>query len=887
MNKKFLSAILFGALMVTSTGTFVSCKDYDDDIDSINKELVDLKSAVAALQSKVDAGKYVTNVAKNGEGITVTWNDGTSSTIETIKGEDGEAVAITIDPTTKNWLVDGVDTGVCAEGKNAETPIFSIGEDGHIYVQYGEEEKEDLGVSTGGIYIVEDGPKVTLHVPDADGNFSDIVLPKTAAITEIKALTIGTTYGRWTTVGGIDYYFEAYMPNKVSEGAFLNLVYGKAAANGKYFDGTEFAKGELLTSQQSITKLSAQVNPTMADASLYDFYLTDSKGNEFLTLTKAEANKTEGALTRAEATANKGVYDMGVTFAAETTVEQVESFYKMVPYLNEAGKQMANAWASDYKAFAIATKDAFGNEILSGYDVRVYASTGSSYIYQKKEAIVEVGSLLNLNSVLEMYNIIDVKYSISKDQTAKKDALGVVLNGGIISAEKEGYIDVTVDWMDCNGVRTDADNNNNEVIVRVTFESVKNTGALNVEWTVGEKTNNAYSKALNVNAYTDNAAAASNTAFDITGNITYINADGDETVAPTGAITAEFTSTDADANGDVDGYYNRVLTYTFDPELIIPTTYTHEIPYGDNDKLTVTIVVKEPANYFNFQVLDAYFNADKTEAVAYGTPNGSTIDYDLYDLFTNATKAESDYITFSEVVPATYKNADNADVVARPWLNGTDVTDDDIEWIADDDIVVDKADLEASLVFGGAYYARAITAKYQPYGNAYLTPAKMTFNLTIKSDIFEGTLEYVKATYKTVNNRAVFDKYVAGDIKEIDGGNTATLSLSEILGKDVYGKSYNNQSLSTPVSMLDDDRIASVDVVLADDNAKEYLSLSGAVTSGDNAGNVIGWNGGAITISKKSANTAIVTPPTCTVRVKVTDKWNKVKTVDVQVKVVK
>ena len=35
MNKKFLSAILFGALMVSSTGTFVSCKDYDDDIDNL------------------------------------------------------------------------------------------------------------------------------------------------------------------------------------------------------------------------------------------------------------------------------------------------------------------------------------------------------------------------------------------------------------------------------------------------------------------------------------------------------------------------------------------------------------------------------------------------------------------------------------------------------------------------------------------------------------------------------------------------------------------------------------------------------------------------------------------------------------------------------------
>ena len=39
MNKKFLSAILFGALMVSSTGTFVSCKAYDDDIDQINQKL--------------------------------------------------------------------------------------------------------------------------------------------------------------------------------------------------------------------------------------------------------------------------------------------------------------------------------------------------------------------------------------------------------------------------------------------------------------------------------------------------------------------------------------------------------------------------------------------------------------------------------------------------------------------------------------------------------------------------------------------------------------------------------------------------------------------------------------------------------------------------------
>ena len=39
MNKKFLSAILFGALMVSSTGTFVSCKDYDDDIENLQGQI--------------------------------------------------------------------------------------------------------------------------------------------------------------------------------------------------------------------------------------------------------------------------------------------------------------------------------------------------------------------------------------------------------------------------------------------------------------------------------------------------------------------------------------------------------------------------------------------------------------------------------------------------------------------------------------------------------------------------------------------------------------------------------------------------------------------------------------------------------------------------------
>ena len=70
MNKKFLSAILFGALMASSTGTFVSCKDYDDDIDdlwgAIDKKasLEELTQKLAAMESSVGAAKNTAEAAK-------------------------------------------------------------------------------------------------------------------------------------------------------------------------------------------------------------------------------------------------------------------------------------------------------------------------------------------------------------------------------------------------------------------------------------------------------------------------------------------------------------------------------------------------------------------------------------------------------------------------------------------------------------------------------------------------------------------------------------------------------------------------------------------------------------------------------------------------------
>lgn len=82
MNKKFLSAVLFGALMVSSTGTFTSCKDYDDDIDRIDKELNDVKGTISSLDAAIKAGKFVQSCNEVTGGYELVFTDGSKITIK-------------------------------------------------------------------------------------------------------------------------------------------------------------------------------------------------------------------------------------------------------------------------------------------------------------------------------------------------------------------------------------------------------------------------------------------------------------------------------------------------------------------------------------------------------------------------------------------------------------------------------------------------------------------------------------------------------------------------------------------------------------------------------------------------------------------------------------
>ena len=193
MNKKFLSAVLFGALMATSTGTFVSCKDYDDDIDRIDNTLNDLKSQIAALQTEVANGDYVTNVTKtaDGKGMTFTFSKGKSVTValDVKDGADGKpgepgknAQQVTISDEGE-LMIDGVGTGIKAGKAEAGKPSIKI-EGGNWWLINEKGVYEDTKIPASGLSAVQnDADKSwTLTLVDADGKQQVIEVPSAATM---------------------------------------------------------------------------------------------------------------------------------------------------------------------------------------------------------------------------------------------------------------------------------------------------------------------------------------------------------------------------------------------------------------------------------------------------------------------------------------------------------------------------------------------------------------------------------------------------------------------------------------------------------------------------------------------------------------------------------
>lgn len=714
--------MFFGALSLAVSTAVTSCKDYDDDIDNLQTQIDANKASIADLQKFVNEGKWVKGVESVTGGFKITFSDGQSYTVvngkdgakgetgaQGVAGKDGSIVTIGEDGF---WYIDGKKTDVKAQGEKGEkgdkgetgaagaqgaagkdgySPY--IGEDGFWYFYNAETHKVEKSkyqaniVGSEKTYIVENPtmPKYTLHTVTKDGKEVTLDLPTADNIQSVKAVKIAGTYVSENVLVGIKY-------NK------LNSAVQFKGLNKEW----NLKAGDILST--ATEKISAIINPSNVDATTYKFYLQDSKGaNELFVLGAPKANETSKPLARAN-TKNEGVYDFNISLKEGVTETQLGEF-------------------RNYTAFALATKNAWGNTIISTYDISVKLSQSgavsipSSVSYPYNAEKLNVGKAYDLCELfkaagLDFSNIVDYNFKNEMPVSATVEGKMLTVNTPISLLGK-----IKMEYLAVDGTTDEV-----ELYARFYNASEAAEVATPIKWVVPSfgSPDKAYEAVSSVDALKTYLAEPSRYSI--------VYADGTPlaatTTLPTSAfeLAADPSTVVGTANGislacaknAKSGVWE--MTAKFDAENIAPTTYTIHLGLKDNlalgsvgnvvqvFDLTIDVVENtyafEPTNYL-----------DNGKARVYGTFDAGKVTFDLKHLYKNLDMPNT---TFKELETKGW-NGDES------WLNTSPA------------IITATANNE------NIYKARNFEITYNPYGNANFKSASQKFTVEFLSEIREGS----------------------------------------------------------------------------------------------------------------------------------------------------
>ena len=872
MKRKFVKVMFFGALAL-STVTYVGCKDYDDDIDNLQTQIDANKASIAELQNFVKEGKWVTNVEQITDGFKITFNDNKSYSITS--GKDATPTTIKIDPVTKNWIVNDNDLGICAEGKKgadgkpgAAGSPGGKGEDGYapqisengFWMVWDAETKKTVETkikAATDIYVAADASNPLVWILNIFNKetkeWETVSMPKSARITSMSVLGIKGD-------GSVD----------VGSTEAETTLYYSIAGKDIVFNGNKTfkKKGDLLVARGG-SKIHALINPVnlkAADIQAYEIGLTDSKGNTNFAVANIADNFSIDALTRAadpekEPTANKGVYDLTLKFVDGLTKDEL------------------TALESAETAYALTTKDAWGNEIISQYGVKIKASSQNipDVNFTAPEPM-PYQTTYNLDELFgsELDKVVAYYYEVTDEEAKKADAKFDKEKNTIL-ANKEGQVKVKIHCLLVDGSTQDPE-------VELTFTYVSKKAEIkDMTWVVDASNKTATSEIVGPSvdeikgqiklsdpivatiAYTDDKAM-------INGKVVQSYMDGSIQLKLVG-LDKDGKPVSGTSEADIAKITKFVIQATFDEKNVAAVSHTATVKFKNKDsqaglgndflyETTFKITVDQQNDkLFTFKRATAYFDGDN--AKAYGTvpttavlaaTADTKIGFDLYTLYKEGSISadKQNNITFTEEKPSRVVSGKKQ--FAPAWLDETLPQPTKNSKIKVFPYVSKPATDEN---WGGAYTGRYITVSYAPFGNSRLKAITDRFNLTILSEIFEGTFEYTKEV----------DKKIIGTEANpfIIEGNTVEISAKDFKRIDARGNSYE----------FSDNRIESVSVVLADDDATTYLAKNDGNLTDDPKKVVISKKEGAV----------ILTPPTCKVNVNILDKWGRTKSVSIYVKV--
>lgn len=204
MRKRFVKVVLFGALALATTTSFISCKDYDDDIKRIDNEIGQINKSLDELKTSIGNNgiKSVTYDAATGKLTIVDANDKSSS--------------CTIAQNLPEYTIEVVGGKVVLkkagqEVSSADLPAATAGFD-----------PAKLTVNAAG-EVSYDGVKTGVKVPTSS-----------VAVIEKDGAVVGYTF----TINGVEYPF--YVADALP---LTSLVFKPAA----YLSGVEAMKAANLT----------------------------------------------------------------------------------------------------------------------------------------------------------------------------------------------------------------------------------------------------------------------------------------------------------------------------------------------------------------------------------------------------------------------------------------------------------------------------------------------------------------------------------------------------------------------------------------------------------------------------------------------------------------
>ena len=843
MNKKFLSAILFGTLMVTSAGTFVSCKDYDDDIDNLQGQIDANKAGIEELKKLIGEGDYVTNVTKDGDNIVVSFKNAGDKTIE-LKDEVGSICKV----ENGELYIDGKATGIKI---SADAPVTEFKpavkvEDGKWAVLQADGTYKTTGIPATGVTVSGSQTEgFILTFVNAEGEETVIELPTAAS--RITSLSVAN--GAETTVKLNKYTFGITAENKKA----WEKATGKTVTSAKF-----------IVADNAENKVSVRVNPVDVDATAIEFVAINGK-NEVLPNVTFVANEDKNYATEVRAAYGNGLYHM--------TVKQ----FTLAD--DKASDALDKAMANDKGYYALTANKVYRAEYNMKFQIEAATAAIGDILVDDKEVeneavTVDAGKAHSV-TVENEEDLYDLYLSASQEDIKlfglefdnEKGTFTITKTPDVVTAAN---FDLTVHTLDNSGEVA-------EETITVTLSDVIVTDADYATRTLAIVANNTEDVSKDKNFFTADMAtmtkalgneldawkrkvANASVAFysdakcekAVEGDkgvvLTFVDAEGKELTenAIKSAVDMKFAVTNATASKAFKVntvYYAKVtFTTTGDSELnsvVVPFKFT--VP-------TLASMFATEAAVFKGDVAYAYMNvADQTSGEAA---------YSLKRAFAKYPEVSLDMDDETAIV-GDYTSADLADVAETFDENAKITLKADVD-----------ADEKTNIPAGYAKELIVIASDKDYEGWAYGEgEGEYVFKVKVMSPIFEGTVTSIESAVEIPATSV--DGYKLGN-------------------KDIQGTTYNKVAYKVLQDAVNEKgegywkrpEIASVEAAVASDRVIKIDNEGKAVDAAmatDGKTVVEGY------IQVLPQNIATTTEET--INVSVTDTWGFVKVNPIKVKV--